>query len=86
MDLQVDHVDYCGCFRLHCLPEHPLRLLKQNLHRSPDDENHVQTIIRPNSVCSSERTVLLLERLSSSVDDTFAAFIPSRLAQIIHIT
>jgi hypothetical protein len=28
----------------------------------------------------------LLERLSTSVDDTFAAFIPSRLAQIIHIT
>jgi len=26
------------------------------------------------------------ERMSSSVDDTFAAFIPSRRAQIIYIT
>jgi hypothetical protein len=86
MELHVDHVDSCGCFRLHSLAEHPLRLFIPNLHRSPDDETNFQTIIHPNIVSSSERTILLLETLSSSVDDTFAAFIPSRLAQIIHIT
>jgi hypothetical protein len=55
---------------LHSLPEHPLRLLKQNLHhytRLPDDENNVQTmvIIHPNSVSSSERQSDLKQTLIS---------------------
>jgi hypothetical protein len=42
--------------------------------------------IQPMTRSQRHSTVIPPERLSSSVDDTFAAFIASRLAQIIYIT